>query len=205
MEPEGSLPCSQEPSTVVYLEPDQSSLSHPTSLSSNLVLSTHLRLRLPSGLFSSGFPTNILYAFLVSPIRATWPAHLILLVLIILIILGQEYKLCSSRINVNLNYASKKKQTGRAVFKDTLICSVSAEGTMQFPVMYRSADVYASLCVSITALVTLWFGTVQSAEWRFRLGGTTSRNPCPGVGDVVGSDLKRLTLSTPSGAEIQRY
>jgi hypothetical protein len=29
--------------------------------------STHLRLGLPSGLFSSGFPTNILYAFLFSP------------------------------------------------------------------------------------------------------------------------------------------
>jgi hypothetical protein len=40
-------------------------------------LSTHRRLGLPSGLFPSGFPTNILYAFLVSPIRATYPAYLI--------------------------------------------------------------------------------------------------------------------------------
>jgi hypothetical protein len=39
-------------------------------------LSTHLRLGLPSGLFSSGFQTNILYAFLVSPLRATCPAQL---------------------------------------------------------------------------------------------------------------------------------
>jgi hypothetical protein len=30
-------------------------------------LSTHLRLGLPSGLFPSGFPTNILYAFSFTP------------------------------------------------------------------------------------------------------------------------------------------
>jgi hypothetical protein len=42
-------------------------------------------------LFPSGFPTNNLYAFLFSPIRATWPAHLILRDCIIIIILGEEY------------------------------------------------------------------------------------------------------------------
>jgi hypothetical protein len=71
MEPEGSLPCSQEPSTVPYLEPDQSNLYHPISLRSILILSTHLRLGLHNGLFPSGFFTNILYAFFFSPIRAT--------------------------------------------------------------------------------------------------------------------------------------
>jgi hypothetical protein len=51
-----------------------------------------LLLGLPSGLFSSGFCTNILYTLFFSPIRATCPAHLILFDFII-IVLGEEYKL----------------------------------------------------------------------------------------------------------------
>ena len=41
--------------------PIQSIYPHPTSWRSILILSTHLRLGLPSGLFPSGFPSKTLY------------------------------------------------------------------------------------------------------------------------------------------------
>ena len=71
---------------------------HPTSWSSNLILSTHLRLGLPSGFFPSGFPSKTLYTPLSSPIRATCPAHIIFLDFITRTILGEEYKSFNSSL-----------------------------------------------------------------------------------------------------------
>jgi len=52
----------------------QSVPSHPTSWRSMLVLSSHLRLVIPSSLFPSHFLIKMLYTTLLSPVRSTCPA-----------------------------------------------------------------------------------------------------------------------------------
>jgi hypothetical protein len=74
------------------------SVHTPTSTfwRSILILSSHLRLGLTSGLFPSGFPAITLYKTLLYSIRATCPAHLILLYLITRTILVEKCRLLSS-------------------------------------------------------------------------------------------------------------
>ena len=81
-----------------WASPIQSIYPHRTSWRSILILSIHLLLGLPSGLFPSSFPTKTLYTPLSSPIRATCPAHLILLDFITRTILGEEYRSFSSSL-----------------------------------------------------------------------------------------------------------
>jgi len=63
-----------------------------------LILSSHLRLGHPSGLFPSGFPTKTLYTSLLSPIRATCHGHLILFYFITQTILGEEFRSLTSSL-----------------------------------------------------------------------------------------------------------
>jgi len=69
----------------------QSIPSHPTSWRYTLILSSHQCLGLPSGLLPSGFPTKTLYTSLLSPIRATCQAHLVL-DFITQTMLGEQYR-----------------------------------------------------------------------------------------------------------------
>jgi len=82
---------------------------HPVNAFSHLfpfrsipLLPSHLHLGLPNGLFSSGFSTISLYAFLISPMRTTYPVHLTLLDLINLTIFHEAYRLRSSSLPTQL-------------------------------------------------------------------------------------------------------
>ena len=60
MEPESSLPRLQVPTDCPYPEPDQSYPFPPSNfVKIILILSSYLRLNLPSGLFPSDLPTKI--------------------------------------------------------------------------------------------------------------------------------------------------
>ena len=94
MELEGSLP----PPVPILSQINPVYAPHPTSWWTTLILSSHLHIGLQSGLFPSGFPTKTVQASLISLMKATCPAHLILLDLIIRKIFGEEYRSLSSSL-----------------------------------------------------------------------------------------------------------
>jgi len=98
MKPEGSLPHSQMSVTLFGASSIQSIPPHLTSSKSILILSSHLRLGLPSGLLLSGLPIKSLSTPLLAPICATCPTHPILLDFITRTIMGEENKSLSSSL-----------------------------------------------------------------------------------------------------------
>jgi hypothetical protein len=95
----------------------QSVSSYPISQRS------HLRLGLPNGHFPSGFPTNILYSFLLSSIHSTCPDHLIVLDLFILIIFSKEYKLWSFTLCTFLQSPVTSSLFGPNILNTLSLCS----------------------------------------------------------------------------------
>ena len=106
--------------SLTWANPIQSIYPHPTSYRSILLLSTHLRLGLPSGLLPSGFPTKTSHTPLSSPIRPAFPAHLILLDFITRKLLGEEYKSFSSSLRNLLHSPVTSSLLGPNILLNTM-------------------------------------------------------------------------------------
>jgi hypothetical protein len=115
MEPEGSLPSSQQPAmdpTLSRLNPVQDIPSYfsKIQLSSNL----NLHLSLQSGLFPFGFSTKILYECLVSPVSSSS-------------IWGRKYKLWSCSLCCLLKPSITSSLLGQNILLSTLFSRDSGQ------------------------------------------------------------------------------
>jgi hypothetical protein len=90
IEPEVSLPCSQQPATYPYPEPDESS-PHLFIISS--LSHIYAQIILVVFLFQVSLPKRFIHF---SHMHTTCHVHLNILEMIILVIFGKECKLCSS-------------------------------------------------------------------------------------------------------------
>ena len=99
-----TAPTSDRHLSLYWASSIQSIPPHPTFWRSISILSSHLRQGLPSGLFPSGFPSITLYTPLLSPVRATCPAQLILLDFITRVIYTDHFNNLFFAVRRVLNY-----------------------------------------------------------------------------------------------------
>ena len=168
-EPQDSLPHSQHPSNRPYPEPDPSSLFLPAPhcWRSVLIVSSHPQLVLQSGLFSSGFPTETLYAPLLSALRATFPTHLTRLHLTTRIMSCVKHALYSSSLRILLQ---DQIYTKHPIWRNVTVTLTSETNEHHFSVSNslsyaRFSDVYRDTPATCweqwqlqrLALTSFWF------------------------------------------------
>jgi hypothetical protein len=113
---------------------------------------SHLRLSLPGHLFPPGFLAKILFTYLISPMRTTCPAHLVLLIILInLIIFGEDYKLCSSSL---------------CSFLHPPVTSSLLDQNSHFPLPRPFQSIRPTSCVIYRNILFLWWGVVSPPGWR---------------------------------------
>jgi hypothetical protein len=97
---------------------------HPISGIYILILSSFLRLGLPSGIFHSGLPTKVLYTPRLSPIRSTCPANLFLVYLITRITCYEEWRSLSSSLCSLLHLPVTLSSLGPNFFLGTVLSNI---------------------------------------------------------------------------------
>ena len=153
MEPEGSLPHSQEPASCPYSESDQSSSCTPSHF-----LKIHINIILPSTpgpsklSLSLRFPCQNPACSSTLPIPATCPAHFFLLDLINWKIFGEEYRSLSSSLFILLHSPVISSLSGPNIlsilFSNTLNLSFSLNVSDQVPHPYKKhISVYLNLYI----------------------------------------------------------
>jgi len=107
---------------------------HPISLRSILILFSQLCLGPPRGLFPSGFPTKMFYAFSIYPMHATCLIHLILIGFITLIIFGEAQKLWSFSLHSLLHPPATLSLLGTNILLSTMFsntCNLCSSLTLR--------------------------------------------------------------------------
>jgi hypothetical protein len=117
----------------------------------SLLISSHLCLGLPSGIFPSCFQ---MHAFIFT-MRAACSSHLILLDLITLIIFGEEHKLCRSSLCTSFHPLVNSFLLGQNILLSTLfsntlnLCS-SLNALSQIIVLYTYFNLFVFRCSSLS-------------------------------------------------------
>ena len=125
---------------------------HPTYLRTILILSFHLSLGPPSGLFPSGLHTKTLYAPLLFPIRVTCPTHRIFL------ILSPKYSLVSRKFLKIIGGPSiiKLREMGEEVSYVTVANQTAVSiGAFMYALMLPGGLRYAAVSVLVPHSYTI--------------------------------------------------